>query len=265
MGFLLAKQDNNKEYITVDRKGYEGMNVRVYKDDKAIGSAAAALFAACVTEKPNCVLGLATGSSPIPTYRKMAELYRDGAVDYAEVTTYNLDEYVGLDHDHDQSYYYFMQENLFRHINVKEENIHVLSGTAPDPEKECRDYEKAIEAAGGIDLQILGIGRNGHIAFNEPADAFAPATHVVELTESTIDANKRFFTSVDDVPRRALTTGIGTIMKARAIVLIATGADKAEAVRAMVKGPVTPRCPASILQFHPNTTIMVDEAAASLL
>lgn len=241
------------------------MNIRVYKDADSIGAAAATLFAACVTQKPDCVLGLATGSSPIPTYRKMAELYRDGAVDYSGVTTYNLDEYVGLDHAHDQSYYYFMMENLFRHINVKAENIHVLSGIAPDPEQECRDYESAIAASGGIDLQILGIGRNGHIAFNEPADSFAPVTHIVELTESTIDANKRFFASADDVPRRALTTGIGTIMKARAIVLIATGADKAEAIRAMAKGPVTPRCPASILQFHPNVTVMADEAAASLL
>ncbi|HJD23109.1 MAG TPA: glucosamine-6-phosphate deaminase [Firmicutes bacterium] len=241
------------------------MNICVYKDAEAIGTAAAALFAACVTQNPRCVLGLATGSSPLPTYQKMAEMYRAGAVDFSGVTTYNLDEYVGIDHTHAQSYYCFMMENLFRHINVKQENIHVPSGVAPDLEKECADYEAAIEAAGGIDLQILGIGRNGHIAFNEPSDSFPPATHTVELTESTINANKRFFASADDVPRRAVTTGIGTIMKARAIVLVATGADKAEAVRAMAKGPVTPRCPASILQFHPRATILLDEAAASLL
>lgn len=241
------------------------MNVCVYKKEETIGAAAASLFAACVIQKPKCVLGLATGSTPIPTYQKMAELFRDGVVDFSEVTTYNLDEYVGLDHDHEQSYYHFMWENLFRHINVPKDRIHVLSGTAADPEKECAEYEKAIDAAGGIDLQILGIGRNGHIAFNEPTDHFPATTHVVELTESTIEANKRFFESADEVPRRALTTGIGTIMKARAIVLVATGKDKAEAVRAMVKGPVTPQCPASILQLHENATILVDEAAASLL
>ncbi len=241
------------------------MQVHMYKDTQAIGAAAASLFAARVIENPHAVLGLATGSTPIPTYAKMAELYACGAVDYSGVTTFNLDEYVGLDHDHPQSYYYFMMENLFRHINVPVENIHVLSGTATDPEKECAAYEKMIEEAGGIDLQILGIGRNGHIAFNEPDEYFAPATHVVNLTQSTIEANTRFFSSSDEVPRQALTMGIGSIMKARAIVLIATGADKAEAVRALVKGPVSPSCPASILQLHPQATIMLDAPAASLL
>lgn len=241
------------------------MNVRIYKDAKAIGTAAAALFAAQVIDKPNSVLGLATGSSPIPTYQKMAEMYREGAVDFSGVTTFNLDEYVGLDHGHDQSYYYFMMENLFKHINVPHDRIHVLSGTAANVEDECRHYEEMIEAAGGIDLQILGIGRNGHIAFNEPADAFAPTTHIVELTESTIEANKRFFASADDVPRRALTMGIGSIMKARSIVIIATGSDKAEAIKEMVNGPISPSCPASILQVHPDTVVMVDEAAGALL
>ena len=241
------------------------MVVRTYESKDAIGAAAASLFAACVIEKPNAVLGLATGSTPIPTYKKMAELYTSGAVDYSGITTFNLDEYVGLGHDHEQSYYYFMHENLFSHINVPEERIHVLSGTAPDSEKECADYEKMIDAAGGIDLQILGIGRNGHIAFNEPADAFAPVTHVVQLTDSTIEANKRFFSSADEVPRKALTMGIGSIMKARAIIIIATGSDKAEAVKAMIKGPITPECPASVLQMHPNVVVMLDEGAASLL
>ncbi len=241
------------------------MNVRVYKDADAIGSAAASLFAAQVIAKPNAVLGLATGSTPIPTYRRMAALYEEGAVDYSSVTTYNLDEYVGLDHSHDQSYYYFMHDNLFKYINIPEEQIHVLSGTASDPAAECAEYDAAIDAAGGIDLQILGIGRNGHIAFNEPADVFPPKTHVVNLTESTIEANKRFFASADDVPRQALTMGIGSIMKAKAILIIATGADKAEAVRMMIKGSVDPHCPASVLQLHPQVTVMLDEAAASLL
>ena len=241
------------------------MNVQVFKDAETIGSAAAALFTACVMEKPNCVLGMATGSTPLPTYKKLIEWNKQGIVDFSKVKTYNLDEYVGLDHNHEQSYYYFMMDNLFGHINIDKDNVHVLSGIAADTTKECADYEKAIENAGGIDLQILGIGRNGHIAFNEPSDSFAPVTHLVDLTESTIEANKRFFESADEVPRQALTTGIGSIMKARRIVLIATGADKAEAVRDMVKGPVTPQCPASILQFHPQATILVDEAAASLL
>jgi len=241
------------------------MNVRVYKNAEAIGAAAAALFAAQVISKPNCVLGLATGSTPLPTYRRMAALYEEGAVDYSGVTTYNLDEYVGLDHDHDQSYYYFMHDNLFKYINIPEEQIHVLSGMAADPAEECKAYDAAIDAAGGIDLQILGIGRNGHIAFNEPTDTFPPTTHIVDLTESTIEANKRFFASADDVPRQALTMGIGSIMKAKAIVIIATGADKADAINAMVNGPVDPQCPASVLQLHPNVTVMLDEGAASKL
>lgn len=241
------------------------MVVKVYKNTDAIGKAAASLFAACVTQKPNCVLGLATGSTPVPTYQAMAELYRAGAVDFSQVTTYNLDEYVGLDHDHEQSYYYFMMDNLFKNVNVPTENVHVLSGIAADPEKECAAYDAAIDAAGGIDLQILGIGNNGHIAFNEPAESFAPTTHVVNLTESTIQANTRFFSSSDEVPRQALTMGIGSIMKARSIVIIATGAAKAQAVKDMITGPVDPSCPASVLQLHPCVTVMLDEAAASLL
>ena len=239
--------------------------VKVYKDADAIGKAAAALFAARVIEKPDCVLGLATGSTPIPTYKAMAELYKAGAVDYSKVTTYNLDEYVGLGHEHDQSYYYFMHDNLFKYINVPEENVNVLSGTAKDLEAECASYEERIQKSGGIDLQILGIGHNGHIAFNEPDDAFAPVTHVVSLTARTIEANTRFFASSADVPRQAVSMGIGTIMKAKAIVLVATGAGKAQAVHDMVYGEITPQCPASILQLHPNVTIMVDKEAGSML
>lgn len=241
------------------------MVVKVLKNADAIGKAAASLFAAKVIEKPDAVLGLATGSTPIPTYKAMADLYNAGAVDYSKVTTYNLDEYVGLGHEHDQSYYYFMHDNLFKNINVPEESIHVLSGTAADLDAECAAYEKAIENAGGIDLQILGIGHNGHIAFNEPSDTFAPVTHVVSLTERTIEANTRFFASSADVPRQAVSMGIGTIMKAKAIVLIATGAGKAQAVHDMVYGEIDPSCPASILQLHPNCTILCDEEAGSLL
>lgn len=241
------------------------MKVHVCKSTEAMGKAAAALFVACVEEKPNAVLGLATGSTPIPTYSEMAKAYEGGVVDFSGVTTFNLDEYVGLAPDHPQSYRYFMEENLFSKINIPKECTHVLSGLATDPEAECGAYEDMIDAAGGIDLQILGLGNNGHIAFNEPAADFAARTHTVELTESTIEANKRFFESADEVPRKAYTMGIGSIMKAKKIVLLANGAAKADAVAAMVEGPVTPTCPASILQFHPNVVVLVDEAAAAKL
>lgn len=241
------------------------MNVLVYKSTEEIGKAAGTMFASQVINKPDSILGLATGSTPIPTYQYMIDLYKQGAVDYSKVTTYNLDEYCGLTHEHDQSYYYFMMQNLFKGINVPVDSIHVLNGVAEDPEAECKAYDAAIDAAGGIDLQILGIGNNGHIAFNEPCDFFPGGTHTVTLTQSTIEANKRFFASIDEVPKSAITMGIGSIMKARKIILIATGAAKAEAVKALVKGDVTPQCPASILQFHPDVTIMLDEAAASML
>ena len=241
------------------------MRIIKTKSYEEMSKKAANIIASVVTLKPDCMLGLATGSSPIGTYDELVKKYEAGDLDFSEVTTVNLDEYKGLPKENEQSYYYFMMDNLFRHINVPESSIHVLSGTASDSAAECAAYEKAIEAAGGIDLQILGIGRNGHIAFNEPADAFAPVTHVVDLTQSTIEANTRFFSSSDEVPRQALSMGIGSIMKAKAIVLIATGADKAEAVKAMITGPVTPQCPASILQLHPNVTIMLDAPAASLL
>ena len=240
------------------------MKIHVYKDAQTIGTAAAALFAAQILENPACVLGLATGSTPIPTYQKLVELHRAGVLDFSRVTSFNLDEYIGLTHDHPQSYYYFMQENLFSHININPESVHVPCGTG-DPEENCRAYEDSIAQAGGVDLQILGIGRNGHIAFNEPADIFPAMTHVVDLTESTIEANKRFFDKAEDVPRRAISMGIGSIMRARAILLIATGADKADAVYAMVHGEISPQCPASILQLHPNAVILLDEAAAARL
>lgn len=241
------------------------MNVLVYKTTEEIASAAAAIFAAQVIGNPDSVLGLATGSTPVPTYKKLIELYESGVVDFSGVTTYNLDEYCGLERTHDQSYYDFMMQNLFGDINVPSENIHVLSGMAEDPEAECETYEASIEYDGGIDLQILGLGNNGHIAFNEPCAFFPARTHVVNLTESTIEANKRFFASADDVPRQAVTMGIGTIMKAYKILLIATGKNKAEAVKAMIQGEIDPMCPASILQLHGDVTVLLDEAAAGLL
>ena len=241
------------------------MKLHVYKDVEGVTASAAALFSACILEKPSCVLGLATGSTPVAIYKRLGELCRSGVLDFSDVKTYNLDEYVGLDHEHEQSYYRFMKENLFQYVNIDMNNVHVPYGAAPDLVQECRDYERAIDKASGIDLQILGIGHNGHIAFNEPADAFSNVTQIVDLTPSTIEANTRFFDCSADVPRQALSTGIGTIMRARKIVMVCTGEGKAQAVYDMVRGPVTPKCPASILQFHPNVIVILDEAAAAML
>lgn len=240
------------------------MELHIYKDAQAVSTAAATLIAARVIGQPDCVLGLATGSTPLATYRRLIELYRSGVVDFSRVTTFNLDEYRGLESAHPQSYHHFMQENLFRHVNVDRERIHIPSGNG-DEDAVCRTYEEQLAQAGGIDLQLLGIGRNGHIAFNEPADHFPAATHIVELTASTIEANRRFFDSAEAVPRRAVTMGVGTILRARAILLLAAGADKADAIHAMVHGEITPRCPASALRLHPNTVVLLDEAAAARL
>ena len=227
--------------------------------------AAAKVIEEQVAAKPDCVLGLATGSTPIGLY---AELVRDveaGALDLGQVTTFNLDEYRGLSGDHPQSYRYFMNENLFGPIGFDAARTHLPDGGNPDAEAECAAYERAIEQAGGIDLQLLGIGHNGHIGFNEPSSEFPEATHVVELTESTISANSRLFDSADEVPREAYTMGIGTIMRARRVLLVANGADKAKIVAAALNGPVTPEVPASILQQHADVTVVLDEEAASCL
>mgnify|MGYP000529642063 FL=1 len=188
---------------------------------------------------------------------------KKGDLDFSQVTSVNLDEYKGLDRKNDQSYYYFMHEHLFNHVNIKEENTNVPDGTQPDGEKECARYEELIRSLGGVDLQLLGLGHNGHIGFNEPADAFDKTTHCVDLTESTIEANKRFFASADEVPRQAYTMGIGTIMQAKKILIIVSGEDKADIVRDAFFGPVTPQVPASILQMHSDVTLVADEAALS--
>lgn len=241
------------------------MEYHIYKNADEIGKATAMIISSQILKKKNSVLGLATGSTPLPVYQHMVHFYQKGLVDFSQTTTYNLDEYCNLPPEHEQSYFFFMMDNLFRHINIPKENIHIPNGLADDIAAECKNYDAAIEKAGGIDLQLLGIGPNGHIAFNEPGDSYVYATHRTALTESTIEANKRFFPSADDVPRYALTMGIGSIMKARSILLLATGASKAEAVRDMLLKDPSPACPASILQFHPNATIMLDEEAASLL
>lgn len=241
------------------------MKVLVFKNAEQVGQATATLIASQILSKPDCVLGLATGSSPIPAYQNLVKMYEAGVLDFSKVVSYNLDEYVGLDGTHDQSYRYFMNENLFNHVNIDKANTHVPSGVVEDVEGFAKSYDEAIVAAGGIDLQLLGIGNNGHIGFNEPGDEFIYGCHKVDLTESTIKANTRFFACEADVPRSAVTLGVGSIMNAKQVLLIATGAAKAEAVRASVEGDISPKCQASILRTHPNVIFLLDEAAASLL
>ena len=241
------------------------MNVLVFDSEEQIGIAAGYYMCGQVLQKPDSILGLATGSSPIRAYKHMIELYEQGAVDFSKVTTFNLDEYVELDINDKNSYHTFMYENLFNHINIPDENINFLDGNAADLKKECVEYEQRIKDAGGIDIQLLGIGSNGHIAFNEPADSFQRWSHVVELKESTIKDNSRFFDSVSDVPTRAVTMGIGSIMQARRILIIALGEKKAKAIKQVINGHVTPECPASVLQFHKDVTLMLDRSAASLI
>ncbi|HIV51000.1 MAG TPA: glucosamine-6-phosphate deaminase [Candidatus Faecalibacterium intestinipullorum] len=234
------------------------------KDYKDMSRKAANIISAQVIMKPNCVLGLATGSSPVGTYAQLIDWYNKGDIDFSEVTTINLDEYRGLPREHDQSYWYFMHKNFFDSVNVQPDRIHVPDGSNPDAEAACREYDAIIRNAGGIDLQLLGIGHDGHIGFNEPTDHFPAMTHEVELEEITRQANKRFFNSIDEVPTAAYTMGIGTVMAARKVVLVATGADKKEILYKTLCGPVTPQVPASILQFHPDVTIICDEAAYPL-
>lgn len=241
------------------------MNVLVFDTEEQIGVAAGYYMCGQVLQKPESVLGLATGSTPLRAYEHMVSLYKQGAVDFSRVTTFNLDEYCRLDVKDKNSYHTFMYENLFNHINIPDENINFLNGNAWDLESECKQYEQKIKAAGGIDIQLLGIGSNGHIAFNEPANAFQRWSHVVALKESTIKDNSRFFDSVEEVPTEAITMGIGSIMQAKRILIIALGKKKAKAIKQVIDGNVTPECPASILQFHKDVTLMLDPDAASLL
>ena len=237
------------------------MEFHVYENARAACEAAGVLIAAQITRKGDSVLGLATGSTPIPAYEMLTQWYDRGVIDFDRVRTFNLDEYVGIDHKNPLSYHAFMQEHLFSKVNLRPENVHLPSGNgAADAEA----YDKAIHGAGGIDIQLLGIGRNGHIGFNEPDNCFAKGTHCVELTESTIEANKRFFASEDEVPRRAYSMGIHTIMTAKKVLVVASGEDKAWAIRESCFGPVTPKVPGSILQLHNDAIVIADEAALSL-
>jgi len=235
------------------------------KDYDDMSRKAADIISAQVMLKENSVLGLATGSSPIGAYQQLIKRCEAGDLDFSQVTTVNLDEYCGLDPSNDQSYRYFMNVNLFNHINIDPANTNVPNGICQDTESECARYENLIQKLGGIDLQLLGFGHNGHIGFNEPGSAFVAETHRVDLTESTIQANMRNFNSKDEVPRQALTMGIRAIMQARRIVVVVSGEGKARAVRDSVRGPITPQVPASILQLHRNVTLVCDEPALSLL
>ena len=239
--------------------------MRIYKtkDYDALSRKAASVIAAQVTLKPDSVLGLATGSSPLGTYKYLIERFKDGELDFSEVKTANLDEYRGLTRENDQSYYYFMYHNLFQHININMGNTNIPDGTTSDAKAEAARYDQVIRGLGGVDLQLLGLGHNGHIGFNEPSDYFAMGTHCVDLQPSTIEANKRFFASIDDVPKQAFAMGIGTIMAARKILLIVSGNEKAQILYDALCGPVTSHVPASILQMHPNVIVVADEAALS--
>lgn len=241
------------------------MEVIVKNTYEAMSALAAQMIAELVRQKPNCILGLATGSTPLGTYKELIRLHEREGLDFSKVTTFNLDEYVGLPSDHDQSYRSFMNENLFNHINIKKQNTYVPDGMAEDIPKACADYEKKIKKAGGIDIQLLGIGANGHIAFNEPGSSLGSRTRVKTLDEQTRQDNARFFKSLDEVPRYAVTMGIGTIMEARHLILLANKESKADAIVRTVEGPITAIVPATIVQLHPKATIITDKAAASKL
>lgn len=221
-----------------------------------LSALAADIIAAQIILKPHCLLGLATGSSPLGAYANLVERCKQGRLDFSRVRTVNLDEYCGLTPDNPQSYHYFMDANLFSQVNIDKANTHLPDGSAPDMQAECVRYEALVESLGWPDLQLLGIGHNGHIGFNEPAPDFPAQVHTVQLAESTIQANSRLFERIEDVPTMAVTMGVGAIMKARRVLLIA-GADKAEIVEKACHGPVTPQVPASILQLHPNATVIL--------
>lgn len=240
--------------LVIKRKSYDDISLE-----------AAKIVADRLRKKPDLVLGLATGSTPIGLYKALIDMHQREGLDFSRVTTFNLDEYVGLPPTHDQSYRWFMTENLFKHINVDRRFTHVPDGMANDIEAHCEWYEQRIRDAGGIDLQVLGIGSNGHIAFNEPGSSLGSRTRIKTLTERTVRDNARFFGSMDDVPRYAITMGIGTIMEAREIVLLASGEGKANALKAACEGPITHMCPASVCQMHRKAFFLIDDAAASKL
>ncbi len=241
------------------------MNLVVLENGKEVSRYAARVVAKQLLINPKSVLGLATGSTPEGMYSRLVKIFNEDLITFEEAVSFNLDEYVGLPKEHPQSYIRFMKENLFDHVNFKEGANHVPNGMAENLREECANYEKMIAAHGGIDLQVLGIGRNAHIGFNEPGTDFVAETHVVDLIENTLDANARFFTSIDEVPKQAITMGIKTIMQARQILLLAIGSSKADALVKTLEGGITVDHPASVLKLHPQLTIVADKAAASKL
>ena len=241
------------------------MKIIVTDTYEQMSKEAAQVIEDVIKANPSCVLGLATGTTPIGLYAELVKACEAGEISFADVTSFNLDEYLGLPGTHNQSYRYFMQDNLFDHVNIDPARTHVPDGVSDDDASACMGYEEAIAAAGGIDIQLLGLGNNGHIGFNEPCDCFPQFTHSVELTEMTRQANSRLFNSIDEVPTHARTMGIGTIMRARRVLLVANGAGKAQILKDALEGPVTPQVPASILQFHPDVTVVADAEAGALL
>jgi len=241
------------------------MEVIICKTYPDVSKAAAEAVAQVLNEKPNAVLGMATGSTPLGLYQELVRMHRNESLDFSQVTTFNLDEYVGLPVTHEQSYHYFMHENFFKHVNIPRQNIHIPSGTTSNYRAFCQWYENRIKQCGGIDVQILGIGSDGHIAFNEPGSSLTSRTRLKTLAKPTIDDNARFFSSREQVPIYAITMGVGTIMEARKLVLMANGAKKADAIAAAVEGPVSAMITASALQMHEDSTVFVDDPAASKL
>ena len=241
------------------------MRIIVVEDEEAMGRRAADVVEAEMVRHANPVLGLATGSTPLPLYRELIRRHKEEGLDFSTTMTFNLDEYVGLPPEHDQSYRYFMNENLFDHININKKNTHVPNGMAEDIDAECVHYEEMIADRGGIDMQVLGIGANGHIGFNEPGSSLGSVTRIKTLSDETVDDNARFFDKQEDVPRLAITMGIGTILNARKCVLLATGANKADTLKAACEGPITAMCPASVLQLHRYSTLVITKDAAGEL
>lgn len=239
------------------------MKVIVCENYEELSNQAAKIVSSQLIVKPNSILGLATGSTPIGLYQNLIDMNKKGEIDFSEVKTYNLDEYYPIKKSNDQSYDYFMNEQLFSHINIDKNNTHLPNGEAEDPVKECERYEKMLDAIGGVDLQILGIGQNGHIAFNEPDENLIAVTHLTGLTQSTIEANSRFFASADEVPKQALTMGMGSILKAKKIVILANGANKSKAVAELLNGNITTSNPATMLKVHPDVTLICDKEAFS--
>ena len=241
------------------------MQLIICDEYEQLSRAAAKTVAKTLNSKPNAVMGLATGSTPLGLYQELVRMHKEEGLDFSQVTTFNLDQYVGLPNNHPQSYHYFMSENLFNHVNIPRQNVYIPSGTTDNYEAFCKWYEQRIVDCGGIDLQVLGIGTDGHIAFNEPSSSLGSRTRIKTLAKQTIEDNARFFDNPDDVPVYAITMGVGTILEARKIILLASGESKAEAIAAAIEGPVTSMCTASALQLHADTIFFLDRAAAGRL